>query len=529
VTRRLLTRARVIAFLPLLLMLGLPLRAHALARPGGGHGYSGGGSHSSGSSRSSSSRSSARSSSRDDDSSGDGGAMAELLVVLATNAFRATRDFPLVMWPIWGLVVVGVLLKMRSAAAAGPDWTTISASRESTPNVLPRVALEALREVDPDFSLVLFEDFVSALFARAHEARGQGRVADLGAWLSPSAQRSLNGLSRELASVDGILVGSMSYVSVRGITPPEERVLVEIEIDGNYTEHYEPHGRAKTSAFWTRERWILSRSRDARTPPPQSNQLRSFGCPTCGAPLTSRSPGVCSHCGRKIEPADFDWLVDAIQARDRQRTPPALTGDTQESGTDLETIVDPRAQARCQEIGARDPGFTWPAFQARVRYIFTELQPAWSTLDLRRARPYLSDRLFQTWSFWMDAYRREGLTNISDQARITEIALVRVVSDRSFDAITVRMWATGLDYTVDATGELRGGSRDTPREYSEYWTLIRGRGAAGPPRTDNTCPQCGAAMAVNMGGDCEHCGAHITAGEFDWVLSRVEQDEAYQG
>jgi hypothetical protein len=32
-----------------------------------------------------------------------------------------------------------------------------------------------------------------------------------------------------------------------------------------------------------------------------------------------------------------------------------------------------------------------------------------------------------------------------------------------------------------------------------------------------------------MAGHCEHCEAHITAGEFDWVLSRVEQDESYQG
>ncbi len=27
---------------------------------------------------------------------------------------------------------------------------------------------------------------------------------------------------------------------------------------------------------------------------------------------------------------------------------------------------------------------------------------------------------------------------------------------------------------------------------------------------------------------CEHCGSHVTAGEFDWVLSKIEQDEAYQ-
>ena len=29
--------------------------------------------------------------------------------------------------------------------------------------------------------------------------------------------------------------------------------------------------------------------------------------------------------------------------------------------------------------------------------------------------------------------------------------------------------------------------------------------------------------------ECGHCGSHVTGGEFDWVLSRIEQDEAYVG
>jgi hypothetical protein len=31
-----------------------------------------------------------------------------------------------------------------------------------------------------------------------------------------------------------------------------------------------------------------------------------------------------------------------------------------------------------------------------------------------------------------------------------------------------------------------------------------------------------------MAGDCESCGVHVTTGEFDWVLSRIEQDEVYR-
>src|SRR5436190_23966850 len=102
-------RALVFVLALLALMLAAPERSHALSRPGGGHGYSGGGggshsSGSSGSSRSSSSGSSSRGS-RDDEE------LAELIIVLASTAFRTTRDYPLVMWRIWGVVALGIWLK----------------------------------------------------------------------------------------------------------------------------------------------------------------------------------------------------------------------------------------------------------------------------------------------------------------------------------------------------------------------------------------------------------------------------------
>jgi hypothetical protein len=28
---------------------------------------------------------------------------------------------------------------------------------------------------------------------------------------------------------------------------------------------------------------------------------------------------------------------------------------------------------------------------------------------------------------------------------------------------------------------------------------------------------------------CRACRAHVTSGEFDWVLSKIEQDESYAG
>ena len=36
-------------------------------------------------------------------------------------------------------------------------------------------------------------------------------------------------------------------------------------------------------------------------------------------------------------------------------------------------------------------------------------------------------------------------------------------------------------------------------------------------------------LKISMAGSCEYCQAHVTAGEFDWVLSKIEQDDTYRG
>jgi hypothetical protein len=73
------------------------------------------------------------------------------------------------------------------------------------------------------------------------------------------------------------------------------------------------------------------------------------------------------------------------------------------------------------------------------------------------------------------------------------------------------------------------GNQRTPRRYSEYWTLIRSVAPKGPARVDAACPSCGAPLQIEMAGNCVYCRAKVTSGDFDWVLSRIEQDDVYDG
>jgi predicted lipid-binding transport protein (Tim44 family) len=210
-------------------------------------------------------------------------------------------------------------------------------------------------------------------------------------------------------------------------------------------------------------------------------------------------------------------------------TPALYSGTVEERGGDRPTIVDPGCDARLAELRTRDPAFDASAFVARVRLVFDGLQRSWSSHSLEHVRAFVGDNLFEGLAAQIDQQTAASVRNVTENARVLRVDLANVLSDAYFDAITTRVFATGLDYTLDARGSVVAGSRTRERPYTEYWTFLRARGRSAPTRTDPVCPNCGAPLRVNAAGHCEYCRAKITTGEFDWVLSRIEQDDAYSG
>jgi len=384
-------------------------------------------------------------------------------------------------------------------------------------------ALEGIRSKDEDFSQVLFEDFLYSLYAEVQSARGKGTLESLSAYL---AEGAIAAYSRfPVAEVRDVVIGSMTFAEVIGQVAPVRRLELLVAFEVNYTEVSE---EGREQSYWVVEKWRLVRDPDVKSRPPEKTSV--FGCPNCGAPQDKAVSAKCAYCGVVASAGELDWTVLAISIDAREPRGPMLTGTTEEVGTDLPTIAAPDVKQKYTLLTQRDPSMTWAGFQARIEAVFRAFHDAWSSQDLALARPYLSDHLFQFQRYWIETYKKQGLRNVTEDARIASIAIVRVLSDKHFDAITVRVFAACRDYTVDSAGEVVGGSRKKERAYSEYWTFIRGAERRGAPRTDPVCPNCGAPNAeINMAGTCGHCKVHVTSGEFDWVLSRIEQDEVYQG
>ena len=503
------------------------------ARPGGGQGYSGG---SSGRSSGSSSRSSSSRGSSSSSSSGYTGSSGPAVSVSADDPF---------VWMALAVITVCVVgyFGLMSAAEAyrikrdGETRTWDSRSERpvaSSPGDggpawwPPKHAFALVRPTDPEFSAVLFEDFVYGLYAAAHRARhSRESLALLAPYLSIPARNGLRALPPEGAIVQSVVVGAMRVLGARPNPPDPARRSheIKIEIESNVTAI--PASASGLVAAYLKEVWILSRSAQAHTRPWKG--ARTFGCPACGAPATEIGDGRCRACGQVTEPGRFDWQVISVGVVESEPRPPALTGEVEERGTDLPTVASSSLAVDWEALTAADPAVTNQAIAERLTGIFSSLHAAWAAQDLRPVRPYVSDALLQYLQYWVDAYRVQGLRNAVENARITRLEKAKVTRDLHYDAVTLRVFATGFEVTTNAAGEVVGGSRRRERPYSEYWTLIRGAGVRGQPARAQACPGCGAALEINMAGSCAYCGAHVTAGEFDWVLSRIEQDDSYSG
>jgi hypothetical protein len=422
-----------------------------------------------------------------------------------------------------GLIVLFVVARMLKKRGMALNWQA-GIAQPAAPRTPVRRTLEELRTQDQNFSIVLFEDFLYALYAQAHTLRGGGVLERLSPYLKAPARGTLTALG-EVREVRSIIVGAMRYRSVDGMANDGPTVWVGVEFESNYTEIL-PSGAEQS--FYACEQWMLSRAKAAPSRTPE--RARVFECPSCGAPLDSMSGGRCQYCQATVDTGQFDWVVETIEITSREARGPLLTGTTEERGTNLPTAFDPDVTARFAQLTQQDPGFAWPIFQSRVAMIHGAMQASWSNRDWAAVRPFVSDNLFQMLAYWIEAYKKARLRNITEGARVEQIELARATSDKFFDALTVRIFASSLDYTVaDDGGQIVAGNRRTPRRYSEYWTLIRSVAKKGPSRVDAGCPSCGAPLRIEMAGNCAYCRAKVTSGDFDWVLSRIEQDDVYEG
>lgn len=496
------------------LILSLAIFSEVEARVGGGHSYGG--------SRSSGSRSggSGFGGSSYSGSGGDGRFLFDLIYWVLRLCFR---------YPLFGIpflvFVIYLVFRFYKKSHAYDGYYSDYSSRAPTKLINhTREYIYDIQKYDKNFSYPLFKDFIFSLYSQFQELRGEKKLDLLSQYFSEGLIEKYN-RHETLTNAEGVVIGNCQLQHLHINT---EFITLQVFFTANYTEIYKD---GKTQRFSLRETWKLKRSVKISSKPPE--KILIISCPSCGAPITETTQGKCFSCGQSNKNGNFDWHIYEISTikdfyMEARNSNALLAENIIEEGTKLPTVRDPMIDKTMTSLFKERAELEY----ARKRFvdIFMNLQKAWSTQKWELARPFESDPLFQSHHFWIEDYKRKKEKNIIDNISIERVVPVALYQDEYYLSFTVRIFASMIDYTQNQSGKIIMGSKNKKVQFSEYWTFIKGIGEnhkAAKLRNISNCPSCGAELKVGMSGKCEYCGSKITLGQFDWVLSQIEQDEEF--
>ncbi len=488
----------------IILIIGPIGLEHVFARPGGGHGFSGGGGYSGGG------------------SSGGGGGGDGDLIILILSMLPPEISVPLVI----AIIVFRIIQQRRKKKNNGAVISAPTVVNRVNANNQTQNTLQQLLQRDANFSKVVFLDFAASVFYKYYVWYGKPEFRFVAPFFAPTEAENSKRAQGQNQSNSEIVVGAMN---IKNISFSGGYDTITLEIDANYTNTHQ----GKATRFSVYERWHFMRKSGLQSLAPET--MRSVACPNCGAVSSFTDNGDCSSCGTHLPAGEQQWFVSNMAIIDRKYfSTQGMAHYAEERGTNFPTIYQNGLSTQLAEFGRRN-GVNLQAWQPTfandiVAQYFMKIYAAWSANKLSSVRNLLSDRTFESFMFWISAYKSAGLTNKLENIKIAEIQIVRVDLDKLYDSVTVRIFASALDFVTDAQGNVKGGNARKPREYSEYWTFIRRFGVKKEAFDTNTCPSCGA-PADNMGqaGECGYCGNKVSNGDFSWVLAIITQDEVYGG
>ncbi len=471
----------------------------AVARPGGGHSYSGGGG-----------------------GGGGGGDLIGLLIYLIFSLLPPYISIPLVI-----IIVIAYKIYMKKEQSANKQVT----STPTYANITQTVAniehqLHILKTQDPNFSRVMFIDFITSLFVKLQAYKYDvKKLITINPFIDKSIIEQFK-LKQANTQISEIVVGSVDIVNIQF---GKENTKLTVEIKANYTVT----NAGKSLRYIVAERWLVQRKNGVISPEPE--KMHKLSCPACGAPANFTDAGICEHCGTLIVPGANQWFVKnrAVVMSETIKTNALLTYAV-EVGTNFPTIYSPAIESQKQYF-AKVHNTTWEQYWSILYHkiaspYFMNIYENWSNLTWDKVRHLMTDRLWESYKFWIDEYKRHGFRNKLDDTKILKIHVAKIEIDKFYEAVTLRIFASTKDYVVDKSGKLVAGNNKNARVFSEYWTFIRRTGVENDNYDMKTCPNCGAPLdKMGQNGVCAYCNTKVTTGNFSWVVAIVTQDEEYRG
>lgn len=360
-------------------------------------------------------------------------------------------------------------------------------------------------------------------------------------WIDQKARMEAVRLGGGQNVINGLIVSDIEVTGQRSLGLEDEVSVRLIVAGADYILHA-PTNQVMSGLSqpdqWVEE-WVMRRSRDPEALAAAENPR----CPNCGAPLSVDPEGLCTFCQAVVPGAKFDWLANYINrpsvvdttvqseghpdggavagAPDAGYARAALLGESPPA----QAQADADASAGLAAIQAHDPAFSISGLLAEARETFLGLEQVRSELDLSGLRPYVGDSLWQAEVARAQAAQAAGRQQVRAFLEVHSIVVAGAQSDADGDRLYLRVTAQSADHLVDTQSgrQISGDNNLSP--WTANMVLVRGPGLTSDPLRGlqaHSCPSCGASFNIAEDGRCLGCDNHVTGGEFDWILSRIE-------
>ncbi len=389
-----------------------------------------------------------------------------------------------------------------------------------------RPIIDRIRAQDPGFELEVFLQRAEMTFFLVKRGMQQNNAAALRPFLNDAVfQQVASGIAASTAQHRHTLLESLNVraVHVQNAQCDDAGQRLQVHFDLVYRAKVLGDGNQviadEQADHRHGERWTFIRKAGALTA--TNGGVIAARCPACGAELRLNLDGTCAHCRASVTNGSVDWIVAGVEQA-------PFVGYANDSSL---AVAAPSVGQGIAALRAADPAFSPDAFRERVRTAFLALQDAWCKQNLDAGRAFLSPGAYFTWRAQLETLAAEGRRNVMEQSTVQRIEPVLIVHGRVYDDITVRISAAAADFEVDQNNHIVFGDR-VVRPFTEDWTFQRSVGVATtqkPGTLENTCPNCGAPVSLTQIGECRYCKAAVTSGKFDWVVSRIAQEEISGG
>lgn len=371
---------------------------------------------------------------------------------------------------------------------------------------------------DPNFSKYAFITYAKEVLISFQEAMESKDLTSASLICSKKAYEEIKGAIQAPTYFyyQGQEILDVSYKNYN-VVENYEFVKVEVFVSLYYYETIDSKEQYGSKYKRVNHVYELEFMRNISMKTPDLATISTTNCPSCGAPNSVSTSGICEFCNNNIQTGDFSFVLNNISLISEKKS---IYFKKYHYGR-LHAFN--REDDVVQEIQLTDKNFELKKFENFAAKTIVDIQEAWEKRDMNLIRKYESEDLFSLHQTQIQEYiDKEEFPKIDGQ-KILDVHLNKYELDGKYEYLTTIITCKVRVFILDKNGKVVSGNEKLDRKNGYSLRFKRGLGVQTADQSDiNNCPNCGAEIELTNQGTCQFCNSNIVCGEHGWVVDSYD-------